>query len=466
MRFVEAESENSVADYGNMSLYSDGKLYADDWKRLPSQNGKIAYHDIPIADYVMGARKDGNLKINLIFSPDYGFCPERNKIYDDFAKVLTKIYSHLIFDFSKSLKNRGSIPFHIILEEAHRYIQSDHDRFLFGYNIFERIAKEGRKYGVILGIITQRPVELSDNVISQCTNFLIFKINHPMDIKYIREMVPHITDEIIEKQKALQPGTCLGFGLGFKIPLIIRMQMPDPSPLSGNCDVVTIWSGGRAPSIAPSPMPMVGGIQPESNVELPSIAVPSGFSAQNEATEEEPTTKNKFIPETVLAVPEEEKKEEEKPAEPIVALKVDEPTTPVESEKPVEPMTPVEPEKPAEPSISLVTPVENSAFNEPIPEVVDAKKADNHSTDSVIEGVIRPESNIGVDEEKPNKEEDGHFFHMPAEEEQPFSAVTPDSIHYDAESTPGLGSIGEEEKPQLVELTVDDTPDDDPNDFA
>ena len=181
-------------------------------------------------------------------------------IDDDFAKVLVKIYSRLIFDFSKALKNRGSIPFHIILEEAHRYIQADHDRFLFGYNVFERIAKEGRKYGVILGIITQRPVELSDNVISQCTNFLIFKINHPMDIKYIREMVPHITDEIIEKQKSLQPGTCLGFGLGFKIPLIVKMEMPNPSPLSGNCDVVNIWcgSGSSARVSAPTiPEPVI-----------------------------------------------------------------------------------------------------------------------------------------------------------------------------------------------------------------
>ena len=168
-----------------------------------------------------------------------------NDIDDDFAKVLTKIYSRLIFDFSKGLKERASIPFHIILEEAHRYIQSDQDRFLFGYNIFERIAKEGRKYGVILGIITQRPVELSDNVISQCTNFLIFKINHPIDVEYIRKMVPNITDEIVEKQKALQSGTCLGFGLGFKIPLIVKMEMPDPAPLSGNCDVVTIWSGSN-----------------------------------------------------------------------------------------------------------------------------------------------------------------------------------------------------------------------------
>lgn len=162
---------------------------------------------------------------------------------DDFAKVVTKIFSRLVFEFSKGLKERASIPFHIVVEEAHRYIQNDTDRFLIGYNIFERIAKEGRKYGVILGLISQRPVELSDTVISQCSNFLIFKMNHPVDVDYIRKMVPNISDEIVEKQKTLQSGTCLGFGMAFKIPLIVKMEMPNPAPWSGNCDVATIWNG-------------------------------------------------------------------------------------------------------------------------------------------------------------------------------------------------------------------------------
>ena len=162
---------------------------------------------------------------------------------DDFAKVITKIYSRIFFEFSKGLKDRTSIPFHIIVEEAHRYIQNDTDRFLIGYNIFERIAKEGRKYGVLLGLISQRPVELSDTVISQCSNFLIFKMNHPTDVDYIRKMVPNISDEIVEKQKTLQSGTCLGFGSAFKIPLIVKLEMPNPAPWSGNCDVVKIWNG-------------------------------------------------------------------------------------------------------------------------------------------------------------------------------------------------------------------------------
>ena len=162
---------------------------------------------------------------------------------DDFAKVITMIYSRLVFEFAKGLKDRASIPFHIVVEEAHRYIQNDTDRFLIGYNIFERIAKEGRKYGVLLGLISQRPVELSDTVISQCSNFLIFKMNHPTDVDYIRKMVPNISDEIVEKQKTLQSGTCLGFGMAFKIPLICKLQMPDPAPWSGNADVVRIWNG-------------------------------------------------------------------------------------------------------------------------------------------------------------------------------------------------------------------------------
>lgn len=162
---------------------------------------------------------------------------------DDFAKVITKVFSRLIFEYARGLEDRASLPFHIVVEEAHRYIQNDTDNFLIGYNIFERIAKEGRKYGVLLGLISQRPVDLSDTVISQCSNFLIFKMSHPVDVEYIRKMVPNISEEIVEKQKTLQSGTCLGFGTAFRIPLIVKMEMPDPAPWSGNCNVVKLWNG-------------------------------------------------------------------------------------------------------------------------------------------------------------------------------------------------------------------------------
>ena len=162
-------------------------------------------------------------------------------VEDWFAKVVTKIYSKMLFNFCKRLTNRASIPFHIFVEEARRYVQNDGDVDLIGYNIFERVAKEGRKYGIIFNLISQRPVEISETVISQCANFLIFKLNHPRDVEYIRKMLPNISAEIVEKQKSLQPGTCMAFGSAFKVPTIVRMKMPDPAPSSNSCDVVKTW---------------------------------------------------------------------------------------------------------------------------------------------------------------------------------------------------------------------------------
>ena len=164
-----------------------------------------------------------------------------NYIDDRLAKVIVKIISKMIFDFSTKLKYRASFPFHIIVEEAHRYIQNDNDTFLLGYNIFDRIAKEGRKYGVILGLISQRPSELSETAMSQCSNFLIFRMLHPKDLDYVEMMVPNITSEITKKLKTLQQGTCIGFGSSFKIPLLVRFSLPDPMPQSTSCDIMENW---------------------------------------------------------------------------------------------------------------------------------------------------------------------------------------------------------------------------------
>ena len=166
-------------------------------------------------------------------------------IDDVYAKVIVKIFCRLLFEYNKNRKERAQVPYHLFLEEAHRYIQKDSDTFLIGYNIFDRIAKEGRKYGVILDIISQRPVEISDTVIAQCSNFLIFKMTHPLDIKYIEEMLPNISSDVIEKQKVLQPGSCVGFGGAFKIPMIVKLDMPNPSPASANCDVSTCWTNNN-----------------------------------------------------------------------------------------------------------------------------------------------------------------------------------------------------------------------------
>lgn len=164
---------------------------------------------------------------------------------DNLAKVIVKIVSKMIFDFSKSRKIRASIPFHLIIEEAHRYVVADNDKFLLGYNIFERIAKEGRKYGVLIDLISQRPVDISETVVAQMSNFLVLKMTHPKDLEYIEKMLPNVSSDIIEKLNSLQSGTLVSFGNAFKIPLLIKMDLPNPLPYSSNCDVIARWKGNN-----------------------------------------------------------------------------------------------------------------------------------------------------------------------------------------------------------------------------
>ncbi|HPZ23450.1 MAG TPA: DUF87 domain-containing protein [Bacilli bacterium] len=160
---------------------------------------------------------------------------------DRFAKSLTKIFSKLFFTYTTVLENRGSYPIHIILEEAHRYVQNDKDIEVIGYNIFDRITKEGRKYGTILGFITQRPNELSKTALSQCSNFVVFKLFYPDDLEIVRGISSNVTDESIEKIKTLHPGMGLVFGTAFKVPLLVNFPLPNPMPVSTSIRIDNTW---------------------------------------------------------------------------------------------------------------------------------------------------------------------------------------------------------------------------------
>lgn len=164
-----------------------------------------------------------------------------NFIDERFARILTKIFTKMFFDFATSLNDRASYPIHLILEEAHRYVQNDSDIKILGYNIFDRIAKEGRKYGVLLGLITQRPSELSNTALSQCSNFITFRMFHPTDIEIISSISSNVDASVIEKLKSLVPGTAMAFGVSFKIPLLIKMDLPNPMPESTSVNIEDRW---------------------------------------------------------------------------------------------------------------------------------------------------------------------------------------------------------------------------------
>lgn len=199
-------------------------------------NGQFFSGDgyITLDEYIKKIQINGNKKSQIV-----NFNLE--DVDDRFARSIVKIFGRMFMKYTRSLTDRASFPIHMILEEAHRYVIDGDDKALFGYNIFERIAKEGRKYGLLLDLITQRPTDINENVISQCANFLIFKINNPSDLEYIAKSVPNMTEDSISKQKTLQAGTCIAMGRIFKIPMIVKMEKADPPPTSSNCDIYGNW---------------------------------------------------------------------------------------------------------------------------------------------------------------------------------------------------------------------------------
>ena len=164
-----------------------------------------------------------------------------NYIDERLAKKITKILSKMFFDFATSLDSRGTYPIHIILEEAHRYVQNDNDINILGYNIFDRITKEGRKYGVILGMITQRPSELSITSLSQCSNFIVLRMFYPDDLNMIKSITSNIPNSTFEKLKSFLPGNALVFGTSFKLPLLVKIDLPSQLPESTSVNISDEW---------------------------------------------------------------------------------------------------------------------------------------------------------------------------------------------------------------------------------
>lgn len=160
---------------------------------------------------------------------------------DTATEVVTKVFSKMLFDYLRALSPRNSMPINLILEEAHRFVRSDMDYGVLGYNIFERIAKEGRKFGLLMGISSQRPSELSKTVVSQCNNFVIHKIQNPDDIQYISRMVPYMNQGMVDRITYLRRGYALVFGTAINLPTLTAFEKATPSPNSGNSNIVEKW---------------------------------------------------------------------------------------------------------------------------------------------------------------------------------------------------------------------------------
>lgn len=160
---------------------------------------------------------------------------------DASAEVVTKVLAKLLLDYLKRCEIKAETPINFIIEEAHRFVKNETNYGAIGYNIFERIAKEGRKYGMLLGISSQRPSELSKTVVSQCSNFIVHRVQNPDDLQYISKMVPYINQNMIERLTYLQTGNALVFGSAINLPTLTRFEQANPATDSDNARISEKW---------------------------------------------------------------------------------------------------------------------------------------------------------------------------------------------------------------------------------
>ncbi|MFO1089359.1 MAG: ATP-binding protein, partial [Hyphomicrobiales bacterium] len=175
-----------------------------------------------------------------------------NSVEDEIVELVSAVIARMLFRFLRHAEPRNRFPIHLLLEEAHRYIASAPSRFsIDATKIFERIAKEGRKYGMFVLLASQRPSELSKTVLSQCSNFLVHRIQNPDDLSQIRQMTPFISESVLKRLPSLPRQHALVFGTSVNLPTTFKVREASPRPRSDDTAVVDLWfhEEGRAADI-------------------------------------------------------------------------------------------------------------------------------------------------------------------------------------------------------------------------
>ncbi len=154
---------------------------------------------------------------------------------------LVSLLARLVFDFNMWNPYRANVPILLVLEEAHNYL-SEHSSSKTARRTIERLVKEGRKYGVSCMIVGQRPLDISETILSQCSNFVTLRLSNPDDQAYVAKLVPDSMKDLLDIVPALKQGEGLLLGDACILPLRTKIDPPNPFPKSKDVDFYTKWS--------------------------------------------------------------------------------------------------------------------------------------------------------------------------------------------------------------------------------
>ena len=167
--------------------------------------------------------------------------------FDVRASVISLIL-RCLFDFAywHSRVNSTRFPTAVFADEAHIYLRDGDPACDAAKHSAERIAKEGRKYGISLTVISQRPREVSATILSQCNSFLCLRISNPDDQSYVRNLLPDSVRGIASMFSTLRRGECILLGDSVMMPTRIKVDPPNPAPMSDDASFYKAWNEAPA----------------------------------------------------------------------------------------------------------------------------------------------------------------------------------------------------------------------------
>jgi DNA helicase HerA-like ATPase len=168
----------------------------------------------------------------------------------DITSVVVSVLSRLVFDYAIWARTEPQRPILLVCEEAHRYIPSSSTGTgQAARKILERIAKEGRKYGVSLGLITQRPSDLAEGVLSQCGTIIAMRLNNDRDQAFVKAAMPEGARGFLDSIPALRNRECIICGEGVAVPIRVSLDTleEDRRPASSDPSFSQLWreTGGE-----------------------------------------------------------------------------------------------------------------------------------------------------------------------------------------------------------------------------
>lgn len=167
--------------------------------------------------------------------------------------ITVSLISRLIFEYGYIYKRlrcakdpneriNSDVPILLVYEEAHKYVpNSELSKYRSSKTSIERIAKEGRKYGVTLLLASQRPSDISETIFSQCNNFIAMRLTNPVDQSYVKKLLPDSLGTLIDKMTSFRQGEALLVGESVVLPSIVQIARCDPAPSSNDIPYWELW---------------------------------------------------------------------------------------------------------------------------------------------------------------------------------------------------------------------------------